>query len=83
MMTELETMQRAKMYLDKLARGIDPISGREIPNDSELNNVRLARLSVREIGEGRAFSGGVLRGKRTAVYSGPSDGHPAGRTIAQ
>lgn len=42
-MTELETMQRAKMYLDKLAQGIDPISGQEIPEDSCLNNVRLAR----------------------------------------
>ena len=42
-MTELETMQRAKMYLDKLAQGIGPISGQEIPNDSVLNNVRLAR----------------------------------------
>ena len=42
-MTELETMQRAKMYLDKLAQGIDPISGREVQEDSVLNNVRLAR----------------------------------------
>ena len=42
-MTELETMQRAKMYLDKLAQGIDPISGDEVPEDSVLNNVRLAR----------------------------------------
>ena len=42
-MTELETMQRAKMYLDKLAQGIDPISGAEVPEDSVLNNVRLAR----------------------------------------
>lgn len=42
-MTELETMQRAKMYLDKLARGIDPITDREIADDSVLNNVRLAR----------------------------------------
>lgn len=42
-MTELETMQRAKMYMDKLAQGIDPISGLEIPEDSVLNNVRLAR----------------------------------------
>ena len=25
-MTELEIMQRAKMYMDKLAQGIDPIS---------------------------------------------------------
>ena len=42
-MTELETMQRAKLYLDKLAQGIDPISGEEVPADSVLNNVRLAR----------------------------------------
>lgn len=42
-MTELETMQRAKMYMDKLAQGIDPISGTELPEDSTLNNVRLAR----------------------------------------
>jgi len=42
-MTELETVQRAKMYMDKLAQGIDPISDQELPEDSALNNVRLAR----------------------------------------
>lgn len=42
-MTELETVQRAKMYLDKLAQGIDPISGQALPEDSALNNVRLSR----------------------------------------
>lgn len=42
-MTELETMQRAKLYLDKLAQGIDPITDTELPYDSALNNIRLAR----------------------------------------
>ena len=42
-MTELETMQRAKMYMDKLAQGIDPVTDQEMPGDSVLNNVRLAR----------------------------------------
>lgn len=42
-MTELETMQRAKMYIDKLSQGIDPITDQEIHEDSVLNNVRLAR----------------------------------------
>lgn len=42
-MTDLEIMQRAKMYMDKLAQGIDPISGNEVPDDSVLNQVRLAR----------------------------------------
>ena len=42
-MTDLEIMQRAKMYLDRLAQGIDPISGREMPEDTILNQARLAR----------------------------------------
>lgn len=42
-MTELEIMQRAKMYMDKLAQGIDPVTGQAVPEDSALNNIRLAR----------------------------------------
>ena len=42
-MTELETMQRAKMYMDKLARGIDPITDRPLPGDTALNQQRLSR----------------------------------------
>lgn len=42
-MTELEAMQRAKMYLDKLAQGINPITNQEVPEDSTLNHIRLAR----------------------------------------
>ena len=42
-MTELETMQRAKMYLDKLSQGIDPITGNEVPEGEVLNNVRICR----------------------------------------
>lgn len=36
-MTELEKMERAKMYLDKLANGIDPITDQELPDDTVLN----------------------------------------------
>ena len=42
-MNELDTMKRAKMYLDKLSRGIDPISGSALPLDGVLSNVRLSR----------------------------------------
>lgn len=42
-MTELETMQRAKLYMDKLAQGIDPITDQQLPGDSALNNARLSR----------------------------------------
>ena len=64
-MTELETMQRAKMYMDKLAQGIDPITDQEIPEDSALNNVRLARcfFYVSGVLEKVIANGGVIGGK--------------------
>ena len=64
-MTELETMQRAKMYMDKLAQGIDPISNREIQEDSVLNNVRLARcfFYVSDVLGQVIANGGVVGGK--------------------
>lgn len=42
-MTDLEKMQRAKMYIDKLANGIDPLTDSEITDDSVLNHVRISR----------------------------------------
>lgn len=42
-MTELDKMKRAHMYLSKLADGIDPLTGRELPEDTLLNHVRLSR----------------------------------------
>ena len=43
MSTELEKLERARHYIEQLANGIDPISGRELPEDSALNQVRLSR----------------------------------------
>ena len=42
-MTELETLERAKMYMEKLANGINPIDGSAIPDKDVVNNVRLSR----------------------------------------
>lgn len=42
-MTELEKIRYAKVFIDKLAEGIDPISGEALPEDTILNNVRLSR----------------------------------------
>lgn len=42
-MTELETMKRAKSYIDMLANGIDPLTGEIINDDSVINNVRISR----------------------------------------
>ena len=42
-MTELEVMQRAKMYIDKLANGINPIDDTAVSENDVINNVRLSR----------------------------------------
>lgn len=42
-MTELETLQRAQMYMEKLANGINPIDGSIVPEGDVVNNVRLSR----------------------------------------
>lgn len=42
-MAELEKMQRAKMYIDKLANGIDPLTDSEMAEDETLNQVRVSR----------------------------------------
>ena len=42
-MTELEIMQHAKNYLDKLAKGIDPLTDKEVPEEEIINNVRISR----------------------------------------
>lgn len=42
-MTELDVMKHAKSYIDQLANGIDPISGKAISPDCILNQVRLVR----------------------------------------
>lgn len=42
-MTELETLQRAKMYMERLANGINPLDESVIPEGEVINHVRLSR----------------------------------------
>ena len=42
-MTEIETIARAQMYLEKLAKGIDPLTDKEIGENDIVNNVRVSR----------------------------------------
>lgn len=42
-MTELEKIERAKMYMDKLANGINPIDDTVVPEEDVINHVRLSR----------------------------------------
>ena len=50
-MDKLQVIQRAKSYMDMLAKGIDPISGELVNNDSALHQERLQKcfLFVSEI----------------------------------
>lgn len=42
-MTELEKIERAKMYITKLANGINPLDDSEVPEGDIINQVRLSR----------------------------------------
>ena len=42
-MENLEKIKAAKEYIDQLARGIDPISGRKIPDHDTVNQVSIVR----------------------------------------
>ena len=42
-MTETDKLYRAQLYMKQLADGIDPLTGRELPDDTVLNQVRLSR----------------------------------------
>lgn len=42
-MTELEKIERAKTYIDKLANGINPIDDSVVPEGDVINQVRLSR----------------------------------------
>lgn len=70
-MTDLEVMQRAKMYLDQMANGINPLTGHPVPDGELLNNVRISRclFYVSDILRQVIENGGTVSRPRKA--SGP------------
>lgn len=46
MVTELDKLKRARTYLQKLAKGVDPLTDTALPADTALNNDRLSRCFV-------------------------------------
>lgn len=65
-MTELETIERAKMYLDKMANGIDPITDKPAAETDMINNVRISRclFFVSDVLRRVLENGGVGRTQR-------------------
>lgn len=66
-MTELEKMQYAKMYIDKLANGINPLDNQILSETDIANNVRISRclFYVSDILRQVIENGGVGTKKRT------------------
>ena len=42
-MTELEKMAHARKYIEKLANGINPLTGQMVPDGDVINNVKISR----------------------------------------
>ncbi len=69
-MTQQELAQRAKGYMDALANGIDPSTGRELPEDTVLNQPRMIRCFfyvadiLRQVVENGGQVGGKKAGKK-------------------
>ena len=80
-MTELETLERAKMYLEKLANGINPLDGTIIPDGDVLNDVRLSRclFYVTDILRQVIDNGGVSPQKKPkkAAFALPAEARTA------
>ena len=63
-MTELETLRRAQQYIEQLAQGVDPLTGRELPEDTVLNQPRLVRCFFYVAGVLREDADKLERGAR-------------------
>lgn len=66
-MTELDKVKRAKMYIDQLVKGIDPISGTPVPEGDVVKNARLIRCFFFISG----VLGQVIENGGTAPQKGP------------
>lgn len=42
-MTELDTIKRAKMYMEKLSQGVNPLTGKPVPEGDLTKNARMSR----------------------------------------
>lgn len=77
-MTELEKMQRAKMYIDKMANGINPIDDAPAADSDMINNVRLSRCLfyvsdiLRQVIDNNGIVGKVKSSKKAFFLSADS-----------
>lgn len=67
-MTELEKIQRAKMYINKLANGINPLDDKIVADSDVINNIRISRclFYVSEILQQVIDNNGIVSAKNTS-----------------
>ena len=74
-MTELEKIEYAKSFIDKLAQGINPLNDEPVPENELVNQVRISRCFfyvsdiLRKIIEGEPFDDSV---PQTYVFAAPA-----------
>ena len=70
---DLQTMERAKLYLEKLANGINPIDNTTIPETEVVNNVRISRcfFYVADVLQQVIHNGGIGGAPQKAEFSLP------------
>ena len=77
-MTELEKLQRAKMYIDKMANGIHPIDDTPAADSDMINNVRISRCLfyvsdiLRQVIDNNGVIGKVKSSKKAFFLSADS-----------
>ncbi len=66
-MTDLEKLERARMYMEKLANGINPLDDSKIPEQELINNVHLSRcfFFVADVLRQTIETGGATSQKKT------------------
>lgn len=72
-MTELETIARAKQYLDKLANGIDPLTDLPVAENDVVNQVRISRclFFVSDVLRQVLENGGIGKGSKVPFSTTP------------
>lgn len=77
-MTELEKIESAKSFIDKLANGVNPIDDSLIPDNDVVNNVRLSRcfFFVSDILRHVIENGGISRAAQVQIVEKKSKKQP-------
>ena len=77
-MTELEKIEYAKSFIDKLANGVNPIDNNVIPDGEIINNVRISRcfFYVSDILRQVIENGGISRSENLKASEKKSKKHP-------